>query len=327
MPERARPERARVAVLISGRGSNMAALVYAAKRADCPFEIVLVAADSEDASGLALAKAEGIPSEGFPRPTSKDKSRFFSALDQSLREVGAEWIALAGFMRLLPGDFVAAWRDRILNVHPSLLPKYKGLDAHARALEAGDEVAGCSVHLVTEAVDNGPVLGQIEVAVLAGDTPDTLAARVLIAEHQLYGRVLAEHVVREFDADWIVARVGALALALPEADARNSHGAPGWRVGGEKSGKFFAYVSVRHHGEDAVALLVKTSGADEMAALIENEPDIYYRPAYYGASGWIAYRLDRHGVDWDHVADWLAKSWRAVAPARLTRLMAAAEEF
>ena len=305
----------------------MAALVYAAKRDDCPFEIILVAADSEDAPGLALACAEGIQTVAIRHPVPKDKSQFFAALDKAIREVGAEWIALAGFMRLLPGDFVAKWRDRILNIHPSLLPKYKGLDPHARALEAGDTVAGCSVHLVNEAVDDGTVLAQIEVAVLAGDTPDTLAARVLIAEHQLYGRVLAEHVVREFDADWIVARVGALALALPKTEARNSHGAPGWRVGGEKSGKFFAYVSIRHHGENAVALLVKTSGADEMAALIENKPEIYYRPAYYGASGWIAYRLDRPGVDWDHVSEWLAKSWRAIAPTRLTRLIAAAEEF
>ncbi|MBU2032842.1 MAG: MmcQ/YjbR family DNA-binding protein, partial [Alphaproteobacteria bacterium] len=113
----------------------------------------------------------------------------------------------------------------------------------------------------------------------------------------------------------------------PETDARSSHGAPGWRVGGEKSGKFFAYVSVRHHGEDAVALLVKTSGADEMAALIEADPVIYYRPAYYGASGWIAIRLDRPGVDWGHVRDWLEKSWRAVAPRRLTHLLDAADEF
>lgn len=320
-------DRARVAVLISGRGSNMAALLYAAKRADCPFEIVLVAADSEDAAGLALAKAEGVRTIGFPRPGLRDKSQFFAALDRAIRAAGAEWIALAGFMRVLPADFVAAWRDRIFNVHPSLLPKYKGLDTYARALEAGDRTAGCSIHLVTEAVDDGPVLGQTGVAVLPVDTPDTLAARVLIAEHQLYARVIADHVSRERDPEWIVTKVGALALALPETGARSSHGAPGWRVGGEKSGKFFAYVSIRHHGEDAVALLVKTSGPDEMAALIDADPDIYYRPAYYGASGWIAYRLDRAGVDWDHVAEWLARSWRAVAPKRLTRLTDAAAEF
>ncbi|HZF43291.1 MAG TPA: phosphoribosylglycinamide formyltransferase [Sphingomonadaceae bacterium] len=320
-------DRARVAVLISGRGSNMAALVYAAKRADCPFEIALVAADSEDAAGLALARAEGVRTIGLPQPTSKDKSQFYAALDQAIHASGADWIALAGFMRVLPASFVSAWRGRILNIHPSLLPRYKGLNPHARALAAGDKVAGCSVHLVTEAVDDGEVLGQIKVAVLPGDTPDTLAARVLIAEHQLYGRVLADYVSQERQPEWIVAKVGALALALPDTDARTSHGAPGWRVGGEKSGKFFAYVSVRHHGEDAVALLVKTSGADEMAALIESDPDIYYRPAYYGASGWVAYRLDRPGVDWNHVAEGLARSWRAVAPRRLTKLLDLAAEF
>ncbi|MCW2394783.1 hypothetical protein M2344_001259 [Sphingobium sp. B8D3C] len=114
---------------------------------------------------------------------------------------------------------------------------------------------------------------------------------------------------------------------MPETHARESHGAAGWRVGSEASGKFFAYVSVRHHGEDAVALLVKTSGADEMAALIEADPDIYYRPAYYGASGWIAIRLDRPGVDWEHVRGWLEKSWRAVAPRRLVSLMTVADSF
>ncbi len=129
------------------------------------------------------------------------------------------------------------------------------------------------------------------------------------------------------DAEWIIGRVGELALALPEVDARASHGSPGWRVGGEKSGKFFAYVSVRHHGEDAVALLVKTSGPDEMSALIDAEPDVYYRPAYYGAGGWIAMKLDRPGVDWDHVSEWLARSWRAVAPRKLTKMLDVIDAF
>lgn len=327
MRECRKVDRARVAVLISGRGSNMAALVYAAKWVDCPFEIVLVIADREDAAGLLLARAEGVHALGIARPAFSEKTAFFSKLDAAIRDADAEWIALAGFMRVLPGEFVTRWQDRILNIHPSLLPKYKGLDTHARALAAGDEVAGCSVHLVTEAVDDGPVLGRTQVAVLTGDTPDTLAARVLIAEHQLYARVLADHVTRERDTDWILARVGALALALPETDARSSHGAPGWRVGGDKSGKFFAYVSINHHGEEAVALLVKTSGADEMAELIDAEPDIYFRPAYYGASGWIAYRLDRKDVDWDHVADWLGKSWRAVAPRGVVKRADAFADF
>ncbi len=305
----------------------MAALIYAAKAADCPFEIVLVTSDRPDAPGLDLAEAEGIAVARMPPPTPNDKSQFHAALDRVIRQSGADTIALAGFMRILPADFVAKWAGRMLNIHPSLLPKYKGLRTHERALAAGDAASGCSVHLVTAALDDGDVLGQTEVAVLPGDTVDTLAARVLIAEHQLYPRVLAAYVTREIDPDWIIAKVGSLATMLPETDARSSHGSPGWRVGGEKSGKFFAYVSVNHHGEDAVALLVKTSGVDEMTALIDADPEIYYRPAYYGAAGWIALRLDRPDVDWDHVSEWLAKSWRAVAPKRCTKLIDAADRF
>ncbi len=176
----------------------------------------------------------------------------------------------------------------MLNIHPSLLPKYKGLHTHQRALDAGDTVAGCSVHLVTAELDDGPVLGQTEVAIVPGDSAESLAARVLIAEHQLYSRTLAEYVSRESDPDWIVSKVGELALALPETDTRPSHGAPGWRVGGEKTGKYFAYVSIHHHGEEAIALLVKTSGADEQAALVDQDPDLYYLPKFYAPSGWIA---------------------------------------
>ena len=319
-------DRTRVAVLISGRGSNMAALLYAAKAKDCLFEIVLVAANDPYAGGLQLADAEGVATFAHSHK-GLSRTEFDAIMNAEIKRHRADVVALAGFMRLLSAEFVNEWRERLLNIHPSLLPKYKGLDTHERALAADDKVAGCSVHLVTAELDDGPVLAQTEVAIMPGDTPETLAARVLIAEHQLYPRVLAEYVSRETDPDWILARVGQLALALPETDARSSHGAPGWRVGGEKSGKFFAYVSVRHHGEDAVALLVKTSGPDEMNALIDADPDIYYRPAYYGASGWIALRLDRKGVDWDHVGEWLAKSWRAVAPKRLVRFMDVAGEF
>ncbi|MGV3480987.1 MAG: phosphoribosylglycinamide formyltransferase [Sphingobium sp.] len=318
--------KARIGVLISGRGSNMAALVYAAKRADCPFEIVLVAANDPEAGGLALAEAEGITTWAQSHKGLK-RAEFDALVDAQLRAARVDYVALAGYMRLLSPEFVARWAGRMLNIHPSLLPKYKGLDTHERAIEAGDRVTGCSVHVVTAELDDGPVLGQTEVAIVAGDTPDTLAGRVLIAEHQLYSRVLADFVARETTPEWIVAKVGELALALPETDARTSHGSPGWRVGGDKSGKFFAYVSIHHHGEEAIALLVKTSGQDEMAALIEAEPDLYYRPAYYGAAGWIAIRLDTGDTDWDHVAEWLDKSWRAVAPKRLTKLMDIAASF
>lgn len=318
--------KAKVAVMLSGTGTTMLSLLYASRLPGCPYEIVLVASNVPEARGITVATAEGIPTfahthKGLPREAHD------AMMHQALVASGADHVALCGYMRILSPGFVEKWAGRMLNTHPALLPKYKGLDTHQRALDAGDSHGGCSVHIVTPELDDGPVLGQIPVAILPGDTAETLAQRVLYAEYQLYPRMLADYVGREMDADWIVARVGALALALPETDARSSHGAPGWRVGGEKSGKFFAYVSVRHHGEDAVALLVKTSGADEMTALIEAEPDIYYRPAYYGASGWIALKLDRPGVDWDHVGDWLAKSWRAVAPKRLTRMMAIADEF
>lgn len=189
-------ERARVAVLISGRGSNMAALIYAAKATECPYEIVLVAGDRPDAAGFDLAEAEGVPVVRLQPPTRGDKSRFFEALDRSLRDAATDYIALAGFMRIIPADFIERWAGRIVNIHPSLLPKYKGLDTHRHAIAAGDAFGGCSVHVVTPKVDDGPVLGQVEVAILPGDSPETLAERVLIAEHQLYPRVLSAYVRR-----------------------------------------------------------------------------------------------------------------------------------
>jgi phosphoribosylglycinamide formyltransferase 1 len=317
--------KARVAVLISGRGSNMAALVYAAKAADCPFEILLVAANDPHAPGLVLAQAEGIATFALSHKGMK-RADFDAVIDAELRKARADYVALAGYMRLLSPGFVAGWAGKMLNIHPSLLPEYKGLDTHERALANGDTVAGCSVHVVTADLDDGPVLAQTEVAIIDGDTPESLAARTLIAEHQLYSRTLADYVSRESKPEWVLAKLGELALALPETDARTSHGAPGWRVGGEKSGKFFAYFAQHHHGEASMALLVKTSGRDEQAMLIEQN-DLYYSPAYYGASGWIGIRLDQGRTDWDHIADWLSKSWAAVAPKRLARVMTVADEF
>src|SRR3546814_625313 len=173
------------------------------------------------------------------------------------------------------------WEGRMINIHPSLLPKHKGLDTHARALEAGDKVAGCSVHLVTVELDSGPVLGQTEVAVIEGDTPATLAARVLIVEHQLYPRVLAELVTRETRPEALLDRLREIALTLPAAEEKLSHGTPAFAVTG---GKMFAYFSDDHHGNGITAVLVKTSGAEEQAMLIEAEPDLYFRPAYLGPS-------------------------------------------
>lgn len=182
-----------VAILLSGTGSNMAALLYASRMPDCPYRIVLVASDNPDAPGLALAEAEGVATAAVPR-NGLSKAEQEDDLKRVLEESGAEVIALAGYMRVLSPDFVGRWAGRILNIHPSLLPRHKGLDTHARALAAGDTQTGCSVHLVTAELDDGPVLGQLRVAVHSDDTAASLAARVLIAEHQLYARVLGEFV-------------------------------------------------------------------------------------------------------------------------------------
>jgi len=183
--------RAKVAVLISGGGTNMAALLYASRAEDCPFELVLVASNNPAATGLTLAAAEGVPTFALAH-TGMSRADHDAAMDVAIRAAGAEYVALAGYMRILTDGFVASWHGRMVNIHPSLLPKYPGLHTHQRALDAGDRHGGCSVHLVTAELDGGPLLGQTPVAILPGDTAETLAARVLIAEHQLYARCLAK---------------------------------------------------------------------------------------------------------------------------------------
>ena len=295
----------------------MAALIYAARADDCPYEIALITGDKPDAPGLALAEAEGID---ILRLDAKNNSiSYWKDLQTALDKAAIDTIALAGFMRIIPAEFVARWAGRMVNIHPSLLPSHRGRKSHESVLAAGEKVTGATVHLVSEAVDSGAILGQVAVAVLPGDTADTLATRVLIAEHQLYPRVLSQFVARERDPEWIVAKVGGLALTLPETRFKTSHGSPGWKVGSPSSDKFFAIMWMRHHGEESVAVLVKCGGQDEQAALIEADPARYFRPAYYGPSDWIGLRLDRAGVDWDHVADWLWRSWAAVAPNKLLR--------
>jgi phosphoribosylglycinamide formyltransferase-1 len=181
-----------VAILISGTGSNMAALIDAARAPDAPFEVALVLSNRPDAGGLALAAASGAPTLAVDhRPFGKDREAHERAVDEALRAHGVQAVALAGYMRLLTPWLVGRWAGRMLNIHPSLLPKYPGLDTHSRALAAGDVEAGCTVHLVTEGVDEGPVLAQAAVPVLADDTPASLAQRVLTAEHALYPRALA----------------------------------------------------------------------------------------------------------------------------------------
>lgn len=316
------PERAKVAVLISGSGTNMAALLYASRAADCPYEIVLVASNKPEAGGLKLAAAEGVPTFALPHK-GMERLDHDMAMDAAIRASGAQYIALAGYMRILTGEFVSGWEGRMVNIHPSLLPKYKGLHTHDRAIEAGDSHGGCTVHLVTAELDDGPVLGQTPVAILPGDTGDSLAARVLIAEHQLYSRCLAALVSRDTAPDHLVAQVRERALALPEADEVVSHGMPCFGI---MKGKKFAYVSLDHHGDGKIALLVKISGPDEQAQLIENDPERYYRPSYFG-DGWIAMRLDLGRNDWDEIGEWLARSWRSVAPKKLTGLIDAADAF
>ena len=185
--------RVRTAALISGRGSNMEALIRAAADPDYPAEIVLVLANRPDADGLATAAAAGVPAEAIDhRPFGKDREAHERVLDARLRDAGVELVALAGYMRVLTPFLVRAWAGRMVNIHPSLLPLYPGLHTHARALAAADADAGCTVHMVTEGVDEGPILGQARVPILAGDTPDTLAARVLAEEHRLYPQCLAD---------------------------------------------------------------------------------------------------------------------------------------
>jgi len=187
--------RRKVGILISGRGSNMMALAEAARSPDCPFEIAIIVSDKPEAPGLAWARDHGLETFALS-PKGMPKAEYEAAIDAALRGAGVDYIALAGYMRLLSDDFVARWRGKIINIHPSLLPKYKGLDTHARAIAAGDALAGCSVHIVTEELDGGEVLGQAEVPILPGDTPDTLAERVLAEEHRLYPRALADFVLR-----------------------------------------------------------------------------------------------------------------------------------
>lgn len=185
-------ERVRVAVLISGRGSNLEALAEYRRKADPYYEIALVASNVPEARGLVLARRFGLPVWSQSHK-GMEREAFDRLLDGELRSRDVEVIALAGYMRLLSAEFIQAWERRILNIHPSLLPQYKGLDTHRRALLAGEDYAGCSVHVVTEELDSGPVLAQSRVRIEPRDDAETLAARVLQAEHELYPRALDEY--------------------------------------------------------------------------------------------------------------------------------------
>ncbi|WP_417480068.1 phosphoribosylglycinamide formyltransferase [Maricaulis maris] len=208
----------KIAVLISGRGSNMQALVEAAKDEDFPAEIVLVASNNPDAAGLEVARAAGIETEVVDHREYDDREAFEEALDSTIKLYGARIVCLAGFMRILTPWFTERWRDLLINIHPSLLPAFKGLHTHERALEAGVRIHGCTVHYVRPEMDDGPIIGQAAVPVLHGDTAETLGERVLHAEHALYAqcvalacsgkaRVAGERVrlqVREFGAELLM---------------------------------------------------------------------------------------------------------------------------
>jgi phosphoribosylglycinamide formyltransferase-1 len=208
----------RIGVLLSGRGSNLGALLAATADAAFPGEIVLVLSDNPDAGGLARARAAGVEARAIDRRAfPNDRAGHEAALDAALSEAGVEFVCLAGYMRRLTPFLVQRWQGRMINIHPSLLPAFPGLDTHARALAAGVALHGCSVHLVTEGVDEGPILGQAAVPVLADDDPARLAARVLRAEHALYPAVLG----MMLGGAWVpAAPEGCLLSLLPPARRR-----------------------------------------------------------------------------------------------------------
>ena len=201
----------RVGILISGGGSNMEVLIRDMIDPDHPAEPVIVISNRADAGGLARAAALGVPTQVIDhRPHAGNRATFDAEIDAALRGAGADLVAEAGFMRIHDAAFPAAWAGRILNIHPSLLPAFKGLHTHRRALEAGCAIHGCTVHEVVADLDAGPILGQAAVPVLPGDTEDTLATRVLAQEHRLYPAVL-----RAFAADPDRARANPIALLAP----------------------------------------------------------------------------------------------------------------
>jgi phosphoribosylglycinamide formyltransferase-1 len=180
----------KVGVLISGRGTNLLALIGAVQDPDFPAQIAMVISNEPRAYGLTHAVEAGIPWKVIDHRDFADRAAFDAALTATLEAAQVDLVAHAGFMRIVTDDFVAHWRDRMINIHPSLLPMFKGLDTHARALAAGVKLHGCSVHYVRAEIDSGPIIGQAAVPVLSADTAESLAARVLAAEHRLYPQCL-----------------------------------------------------------------------------------------------------------------------------------------
>ncbi len=210
-------ERLKLGILISGHGSNMQKLLAACRRGEIAADVRLVLANRADAAGLAHADAARVPTKLVLHGDYPDRGAFDQAMDAALRAAGVDFVCLAGFMRLLTAEFIAAWRDRLINIHPSLLPAFPGLDTHARALAAGVKLAGCTVHYVRFATDSGPVIAQAAVPVLPDDDETSLAARVLAAEHRLYPlalKLIADGRVRVEGERAIVAQAAASGSAL-----------------------------------------------------------------------------------------------------------------
>ena len=212
----------KVGVLISGRGTNLQALLDACAAPAFPAKIAAVISNRSDAGGLDRARRAGVPTQILPHRDFKDRESFDKAMDGALTAHGVEFVCLAGFMRLLSPWFVAKWRDKLINIHPSLLPCFKGLEPQGQAIAAGVRLSGCTVHFVREETDSGPIIVQAAVPVLDGDTPDSLAARILAAEHRAYPlalRLVAEGRVR-VDGDKVTVRgVGAAGVLMSPGGA------------------------------------------------------------------------------------------------------------
>lgn len=203
----------RVAILISGRGSNMEALVAAASAPDFPAKIALVLSNRPDAAGLEFARAQGIATVVVDhRAFKKDRESFERAMHAELDQAGVELVCLAGFMRLLTPWFIDQWHNRLINIHPSLLPSYKGLNTHERALEAGVKLHGCTVHFVRPDMDVGPIIAQETVEVLDDDTPDSLGSRVLTVEHTIYPHALKQ-IVLGLNGGWTIRNERVIGIA------------------------------------------------------------------------------------------------------------------
>jgi len=184
--------RKKLAVLISGRGSNMEAILAASRFKTFPAKIAIVISDKADAKGLETAIKSGIQARSFERKNYSDKASHEAAIIDAIDAAEADIICLAGYMCILSANFTKTYESRLINIHPSLLPKYKGLDTHQRALDAGEKEHGCTVHFVNSEMDGGKIIAQAKVPVLANDTADTLSARVLVEEHKLYSNVIAD---------------------------------------------------------------------------------------------------------------------------------------